>query len=105
LVPDARLDEMLGYAYLKYLHETDTVPEDVKKLVNNLCIYLGISVVLEDALTDEESVALDWVYGCAQREIFNYAYKHHPEIFAEFYKKLPREIVQATIAEDRKETQ
>jgi len=94
---------MVGYAYLKYLHETETVPEDVKKLVNNLCVYLSISIVLEDSLTENESIALDWVYGCCQREIFNYTSQRYPQIFADFYKKLPREIVQATIVEDKEE--
>lgn len=88
---------------MKYLHETDTIPEDVKKLVDNLCIYLGMSVALNDELTEAENSSLDWVYGCCQREIVNYTSKHYPKIFAEFYEKLPREIVQATIAEDRKE--
>jgi len=97
---------MLGSVYLKYLHETETIPEDVKKVVNNLCIYLsiylGIIEILEDDLTESESIALDWIYGCGQREVVNYVSTHHPQIFAEFYKKLPREIVQATIAEGTK---
>lgn len=100
---DPKLAEMVGYAYLKYLHETEAIPEDVKNLVNNLCIFLGISVALNDDLTETEDEALDWVYITCQHEIFNYTSKNHPGVFEEFYKKLPREIVQATIAEDKKE--
>ncbi len=81
-----------AYEYLKYLRDTDGVPDDIKRRVNQLCTFLSLVVGIEND-------AVDAAYAALQREVFNYVTDNYPESFSDFFKSLSRDTVQAVLAE------
>jgi hypothetical protein len=81
------------YEYLRYLRDTESIPEDVKTKIDALCAFLSIAVDSQDR------ALMDSAYTVLQRDLIKYVSDNHPEIFSKFYESLSASRVQAVLAE------